>query len=213
MAYIRHIPPSEACGRLAHVYREIRAEFRVPTHSGFQPAPRNHGEHSPALALRDVWARAAPDQRAPGDGGVEAASPVHRHSHDFLQAAGMDRTAYESRRGRPTLRDCRRRTRGGGVRRQADSRPRGIKQPTAGFRRVARPGRAPQLVSVVCAFTDRAHRERVASSEIPAPTRFETSRRERSRSCPLNTLTRSLGAIGARVTPEENRARCSILHS
>mgnify|MGYP002392560533 CR=1 FL=1 len=31
MAYIRHIPPSEACGRLAHVYREIRAEVpRVP---------------------------------------------------------------------------------------------------------------------------------------------------------------------------------------
>ncbi len=31
MAYIRHIPPSRACGRLAQVYREIRAEVpRVP---------------------------------------------------------------------------------------------------------------------------------------------------------------------------------------
>jgi uncharacterized peroxidase-related enzyme len=31
MAFIRHIPPSEAAGRLAHVYREIRAEVpRVP---------------------------------------------------------------------------------------------------------------------------------------------------------------------------------------
>jgi uncharacterized peroxidase-related enzyme len=31
MAYIRHIPPSQAAGRLAHVYREIRTEVpRVP---------------------------------------------------------------------------------------------------------------------------------------------------------------------------------------
>ena len=31
MAYIRHIPPSRAAGRLAHVYKEIRAEVpRVP---------------------------------------------------------------------------------------------------------------------------------------------------------------------------------------
>jgi len=31
MAYIRHIPPSQAAGRLAHVYREIRSEVpRVP---------------------------------------------------------------------------------------------------------------------------------------------------------------------------------------
>ena len=31
VAFIRHIPPSEARGRLAHVYREIRSDVpRVP---------------------------------------------------------------------------------------------------------------------------------------------------------------------------------------
>ncbi|HET9062215.1 MAG TPA: carboxymuconolactone decarboxylase family protein [Candidatus Binatia bacterium] len=220
MAYIRHIPPSEACGRLAHVYREIRAEVpRVPNLIQVFSLRPETMESIHRHWLSAMWVGRVPRRTKELMAMVvskAAKCPSCTDTHMiFLQAAGMDRTtAYETEArlaDAPGLSARERAAVAFAVKLTLD--PRGIKQ--ADLQRLddawPDPDERCELVSVVCAFNAIA---RIANAlgvqrEIPgALTRFETSRRGAiSLLARITTLSLDLSERPVRArTPEENRA-------
>ena len=101
MAYIRHIPPSQACGRLAHVYREIRTEVpRVPNLMQVFSLRPETMESIYRTWLASMWNGRLPRQTKELMAVVVSKSANCDYCADthmvFLQAAGMDRTkAFE----------------------------------------------------------------------------------------------------------------------
>jgi len=98
MAYIRHIPPSQACGRLAHVYREIRAEVpRVPNLMQVFSLRPETMESVYRLWLASMWNGQLSRQSKEMLAVVVSRAANCEYCADthlvFLQAAGMDRAA------------------------------------------------------------------------------------------------------------------------
>jgi AhpD family alkylhydroperoxidase len=189
VAYIRHISPSEACGRLAHVYREIRAEIpRVPgLLQVFSLRPETM-ESIHRHWLSAMWVGRLPRQTKELMAVVVAKATSCEPCLDthmvFLQAAGMDRTkAFEIEQrlaDAPSLSATERAAVVFATKLTLD--PRGIKR--SDRRRFEEAWRDPdertELVSVVCAFNaiGRIANALGVQREIPgAITRFETSRR------------------------------------
>jgi uncharacterized peroxidase-related enzyme len=220
MAYIRHIPPSEACGRLAHVYREIRSEVpRVPQLIQVFSLRPDTMESIHRHWLSAMWVGRLPRQTKELVALVvskAAKCPSCSDTHMvFLQAAGMDRAkAYEveSRLAdAPSLSAQERAAVSFAAKLTLD--PRGLKK--ADRQRFVEawsdPDEQCELVSVICAFNAIA---RIANAlgvqrEIPgALTRFETSRRGAiSLLARITTLSLDLSERPVRArTPEENRA-------
>jgi uncharacterized peroxidase-related enzyme len=104
MAYIRHIPPSSASGRLAHLYREIRAE--VPRVPNFMQVFSLRPETMEGLYrgwLANMWNGTLPRQTKELLAVVVSKVLKCEYCTDshmiFLQAAGMDRAdAFEVER-------------------------------------------------------------------------------------------------------------------
>ena len=219
MAYIRHIPPSEACGRLAHVYREIRAEVpRIPNLIQVFSLRPETMESIHRHWLSAMWVGRVPRQTKEMMAMVvskatKSVSCVDTHMI-FLIAAGMDRAkAYEIEArlaDAPGLSESERAAVAFAAKLTLD--PRGLKK--VDRQRLADAwGDADQrceLVSVICAFNAIA---RIANAlgvqrEIPAAlTRFEASRRGAiSLLARLTTLSLDLSERPVRArTPEENR--------
>jgi uncharacterized peroxidase-related enzyme len=101
MAYIRHIPPSQACGRLAHVYREIRTDVpRVPNLMQVFSLRPETMESIYRTWLASMWNGRLPRQTKELMAVVVSKAANCDYCTDthmvFLQAAGMDRaTAFE----------------------------------------------------------------------------------------------------------------------
>jgi AhpD family alkylhydroperoxidase len=220
MAYIRHIPPSEACGRLAHVYRDIREEApRVPRLlQVFSLRPETmesiHRHWVSAMWVGRVPRKTKELMAVVVSKALKCRSCAETHMV-FLQAAGMDRaTAYEveSRMAdAPGLSAEERAAVAFAYKLTID--PRGLKQ--ADRKRFddawPDPDERCELVSVICAFNAIA---RIANAlgvegEIPgALMRFETSRRGAiSMLARIAALSMQLAERPVRArTPEENRA-------
>jgi AhpD family alkylhydroperoxidase len=219
MAFIRHIPPSEACGRLAQVYREIRAEVpRVPQLIQVFSLRPETMESIHRHWLSAMWVGRVPRQTKELMAMVVSKITKSMSCTDthmvFLQAAGMDRTkAYEIEArltDAPSLSASERAAVTFAAKLTLD--PRGLKK--IDRRRFddawSDPDARCELVSVICAFNAIA---RIANAlgvprEIPgALTRFETSRRGAiSLLARLTTLSLDLSERPVRArTPEENR--------
>ena len=220
MAYIRHIAPSEACGRLAQVYRDIRGEIpRVPNLMqvfSLRPETMESVHHH---WLSAMWVGRVPRQTKELIAVVvskAAKSPYCTDAHlVYLQAAGMDRAkAYdvESRLNEAAaLTDAERAAITFATRVTLD--PRGFK--AADRQRLESVWKDEdervELISVICSFNAIA---RIANAlgvarEIPgAVARFETSRR--GALSLLARLTRLSLDMSERPVhgraPEENRA-------
>jgi uncharacterized peroxidase-related enzyme len=220
MAYIRHIPPSEACGRLAHVYREIRSEVpRVPQLIQVFSLRPETMESIHRHWLSAMWVGRLPRQTKELVAMVvsrAAKCPSCTDTHMiFLQAAGMDRAkAYEVEArlaDAPSLSAKERAAVAFASKLTLD--PRGLKR--ADRERLDEAWSDPddrcELVSVICAFNAIA---RIANAlgvqgEIPgALTRFETSRRGAiTFLARITTLSLDLSERPVRArTPEENRS-------
>lgn len=220
MAYIRHIPPSEACGRLAHVYREIRAEVpRIPhLIQVFSLRPETM-ESIHRHWLSAMWVGKLPRQTKELMAMVvskAAKCPSCTDTHlVFLQAAGMDRAkAYEVETrlaDAPSLSAKERAAVAFAAKLTLD--PRGLKRSDRQRLDEAWPDADErcELVSIICAFNAIA---RIANAlgvqrEIPgALTRFEASRRGAiSLLARITTLSLDLSERPVRARmPEENRA-------
>jgi len=220
MAYIRHIPPSEACGRLAHVYREIRAEVpRVPQLIQVFSLRPETMESIHRHWLSAMWVGRLPRQIKELIAMVvskAAKCPSCTDTHlIFLQAAGMDRVkAYEIEArltDAPSLSEKERAAVAFASKLTLD--PRGLKK--TDHERLHQawpdPDERCELVSVICAFNAIA---RIANAlgvqgVIPgALTRFETSRRGAiTLLARITTLSLDLSERPVRArTPEENRS-------
>jgi AhpD family alkylhydroperoxidase len=219
VAYIRHIPPSEACGRLAHVYREIRAE--VPRVPGLLQVFSLRPETMESIHrhwLSAMWVGRVPRQMKELMAVVVAKAahclPCADTHMVFLQAAGMDRSKafeVESRLAdAPGLSEAERAAVVFATKLTLD--PRGLK--VADRRRFEEVWRdddtRTELVAVICAFNAIV---RIANAlgvqrEIPgAITRFETSRRGAiALLARLTTMSLDLTEKPVRArAPEENR--------
>jgi len=220
MAYIRHIPPSEACGRLAHVYREIRAEVpRVPQLIQVFSLRPETMESIHRHWLSAMWVGRLPRQIKELIAMVvskAAKCPSCTDTHlIFLQAAGMDRVkAYEIEArltDAPSLSEKERAAVAFASKLTLD--PRGLKKTDRERLHQAwpDPDERCELVSVICAFNAIA---RIANAlgvqgVIPgALTRFETSRRGAiTLLARITTLSLDLSERPVRArTPEENRS-------
>lgn len=220
MAYIRHIPPSEACGRLAHVYREIRSEVpRVPQLIQVFSLRPETMESIHRHWLSAMWVGRVPRQTKELMAMVVSKAAKCLSCTDthmvFLQAAGMDRgKAYEIETrlaDAPSLSTRERAAVAFAAKLTLD--PRGLKR--ADRQRFEEawtdPDERCELVSVICAFNAIA---RIANAlgvqrEIPgALTRFEASRRGAiSLLARITTLSLDLSERPVRArTPEDNRA-------
>lgn len=220
MAYIRHIPPAEACGRLAEVYREIRSEVpRVPSLIQVFSLRPETMESVHRHWLSAMWVGRLPRETKELMALVVAKAANCLSCADthmiFLQAAGMERSkTYEVEANladAPSLSPKERAAVAFATKLTLD--PRGLKE--AERQRFddawPDPDARCELVSVICAFNAIV---RIANAlgvprEIPgALTRFETSRRGAiSLLARLTTLSLDLSErpVHAR-TPEENRA-------
>jgi uncharacterized peroxidase-related enzyme len=220
MAYIRHISPSEACGRLAQVYRDIRGEIpRVPNLMQVFSLRPETMESVHRHWLSAMWVGRVSRQTKELMALVvskAAKSPYCTDAHMvYLQAAGMDRgKAYDVETRLADASDLTPAEKAAiayALRLTLD--PRGLKG--ADRKRLEEawpdPDERVELISVVCAFNAIA---RIANAlgvprEIPgAVARFETGRR--GALSLLARLTRFSLDFGERPvrgrTPEENRA-------
>ncbi len=225
MAYIRHIAPSEACGRLAQVYREIRGEVpRVPNLMQVFSLRPETMESVHRHWLSAMWVGRVPRQTKELIAVVvskAAKSPYCTDAHlVYLQAAGMDRSkAYDIE---ARLADCDALT---NAERAAvvyatklTLEPRGLKAVDRKRLEEAWPDQDErvELVAVICSFNAIA---RIANAlgvprEIPgAIARFETSRRGAlSLLARLTRLSLDLGERSVRGrAPEETRAAAADL--
>jgi uncharacterized peroxidase-related enzyme len=220
MAYIRHIPPSEACGRLAHVYREIRAEVpRVPQLIQVFSLRPETMESIHRHWLSAMWVGRVPRQTKELMAMVVSKAAKCLSCTDthmvFLQAAGMDRAkAYEIETRLADAPSLSARERAAvAFAAKLTLEPRGLKRADRQRFEAAWTDRDErcELVSVICAFNAIA---RIANAlgvqrEIPgALTRFEASRRGAiSLLARITTLSLDLSERPVRArTPEDNRA-------
>ncbi len=189
MAYIRHIPPSRACGRLAHIYKEIRTEVpRVPNLMQVFSLRPDTMQSIYRTWLASMWSGTVSRQMKELLAVVVSKVTNCDYCADahmvFLQAAGMDRAqAYEverrladaaglDQRERITVAFAARLTR--------DPRAVGRQHVLELAEVWAEPGELVEVVSVMAAFNSIT---RIANAlgvprEIPAPLRrFEAGRR------------------------------------
>ncbi|MGR9093408.1 MAG: carboxymuconolactone decarboxylase family protein [Gammaproteobacteria bacterium] len=219
MAFIRHIPPSEAAGRLAHVYREIRAEVpRVPNLMqvfSLRPETMESIYHS---WLASMW-NGKVDRRTKELLAV-AISRIARCDYCaethmiFLQATGMDGIqAFDVERKLADA-DCLTPSERAAIRfaKRLTSDPRGL--PAADVAEFSHawpdPAARVEIVSVIAAFNaiTRIANALGVALEIPAALR----KYERSRRGAISLLSR-LTALSVDLSeksmpgrmPEENR--------
>jgi uncharacterized peroxidase-related enzyme len=225
MAYIRHIPPSQAWGRLAHVYREIRTEVpRVPNlMQVFSLRPETmEGIYRNWLA--NMWNGRLPRQMKEMMAVVVSKAANCDYCTDthmvFLQATGMDRAKafeIETKLGEASTLLASERSAVALAARLTIS-PREVTEEELQEFAAAWPDREElvELVSVIASFNmiTRIANALGVSLEIPtAIRRFESGRRgaisllSRLTAVSLNLSERPLQAR----TPEENRAALQAL--
>jgi uncharacterized peroxidase-related enzyme len=189
MAYIRHIPPSQAGGRLAQVYREVRAEVpRVPNFlQAFSLRPETmEGAYRHWLAL--MWSRRVPRQLKEMIAvcvSVSARCDYCADAHTiYLLATGLDGERARDVKARLADADglsaAERDTLRAAVRLTAD--PRQIRSADRAALVAAWPNAEErvEVVAVIAAFNSVARLANAlgVDSEIPAPLRrFEAGKR------------------------------------
>jgi uncharacterized peroxidase-related enzyme len=189
MAYIRHIPPSQAAGRLAHVYREIRSEVpRVPNLMQVFSLRPETMESIYRSWLASMWNgrldRRTKELLAVSVSKVAQCDYCADTHMIFLQAAGMDgMQAFEVERKLSAADGLNGEERAAiEFARVLTTDPRAITSEDFAAFRAAWPDRHSQaeIISIIAAFNaiTRMANSLGVALEIPAPLRkFESSRR------------------------------------